>query len=124
MGHLIKLGSGEEGHVTQMSWTRTTIRSIGGNLVIIPNHKLMANSIINYGAVAAISTVNDVQPDLVRIEPSKPVDTLSEREKEVLVLIGNGATNREIRQQAAVYAERAGLIVELDVAKTDSESLR
>jgi DNA-binding CsgD family transcriptional regulator/small-conductance mechanosensitive channel len=150
VGHLIKLGSGEEGHVTQISWTRTTIRSIGGNLVIIPNHKLMANSIINYGAVAAVNTASDVQRDLTRVEPSKPVDTLSEREREVLSLIGNGATNREIaakliisehtvkshlrsilnklnisnRQQAAVYAERAGLIVELDVAKTDSESLQ
>ena len=150
VGHLIKLGSGEGGHVTKISWTRTTIKSIGGNLVIIPNHKLMANSIINYGAVAAISTVNDVQPDLVRIEPSKPVDTLSEREREVLGLIGNGATNREIaqkliisehtvkshlrsilnklnisnRQQAAVYAERAGLIIDPNVAKTDSESLQ
>jgi DNA-binding NarL/FixJ family response regulator len=119
-------------------------------LVIIPNHKLMANSIINYGAVAAVNTASDVQRDLTRVEPSKPVDTLSEREREVLSLIGNGATNREIaakliisehtvkshlrsilnklnisnRQQAAVYAERAGLIVKLDVAKTDSESLQ
>jgi DNA-binding CsgD family transcriptional regulator len=150
VGHLIKLGSGEEGHVTQISWTRTTIRSIGGNLVIIPNHKLMANSIINYGAVTAVNTASDVQRDLARVEPSKPVDTLSEREREVLSLIGNGATNREIaakliisehtvkshlrsilnklnisnRQQAAVYAERAGLIVELDVAKTDTEPLQ
>jgi DNA-binding CsgD family transcriptional regulator/small-conductance mechanosensitive channel len=150
VGHFIKSGSGEEGHVTKISWTRTTIRSIGGNLVIIPNHKLMANSIINYGAVAAVISTNDVRKDLVKVEPSKPIDALSEREREVLSLIGNGATNREIaqkliisehtvkshlrsilnklnisnRQQAAVYAERAGLIVGLDVAKTDSESLQ
>jgi len=146
VGYLIRLGSGEEGHVTQMSWTRTTIRSTGGNLVIIPNHKLMANSIINYGAVAAVSTPNDVQQDLGKFQPSKSVDMLSEREREVLSLIGNGATNREIaekliisehtvkshirsilnklnisnRQQAAVYAERAGLIIEPDVPKTVS----
>ena len=146
VGHLIKLGSGETGHVTQISWTRTTIKTSEGNLVIIPNHKLMANSIINYGAVAAISTANDVQRDLASVEPSRPIDTLSDREREVLSLIGNGATNREIaekliisehtvkshlrsilnklnirnRQQAAVYAEREGLIVGTDVLKTDS----
>jgi DNA-binding CsgD family transcriptional regulator len=150
VGHLIKLGSGEEGHVTKISWTRTTIKSIGGNLVIIPNHKLMANSIINYGAVAAVSTTNDIQQDSVNLEPNKPVDTLTSREREVLSLIGNGATNREIagkliisehtvkshlrsilnklninnRQQAAVYAERAGLIIEPDIPKTDSQSVQ
>jgi DNA-binding CsgD family transcriptional regulator len=146
VGHLIKLGSGEEGHVIQISWTRTTIRTVGGNLVIIPNHKLMANSIVNYGAIIAVSTANDVQQDLVIVEPNKPVDPLTDREREVLSLIGNGATNREIaktliisehtvkshlrsilnklnvhnRQQAAVYAERAGLIIETDLLKTDS----
>jgi DNA-binding CsgD family transcriptional regulator len=150
VGHLIKLGSGEEGHVTKISWTRTTIKSIGGNLVIIPNHKLMANSIINYGAVAAVSTTNDIQQDSVNLEPNKPVDTLTSREREVLSLIGNGATNREIagkliisehtvkshlrsilnklninnRQQAAVYAERAGLIIEPDIPKTGSQSIQ
>ena len=70
---------------------------------------------------------------------------LSEREREVLSLIGNGATNREIaerliisentvkshlrsilnklnirnRQQAAVYAEREGLVSASASVKTD-----
>ncbi len=145
VGHLIKPGSGEAGYVTQISWTRTTIRTIGGNLVIIPNYNLMANSIINYGAVAAVSNTNDVQRDLSTVGQNKPVDMLSAREREVLSLVGNGATNREIaekliisehtvkshlrsilnklnirnRQQAAVYAEREGLIVVIDELKTN-----
>jgi DNA-binding NarL/FixJ family response regulator len=71
---------------------------------------------------------------------------LSNREREVLRLIGQGATNREIaqkliisehtvkshiesilnkldvrnRQQAAVYAERAGLITEAASSKTNT----
>jgi len=110
----------------------------------------MANSIIDYGAVAAVSTTNDIQQDSVNLESNKPVDTLTAREREVLSLIGNGATNREIagkliisehtvkshlrsilnklninnRQQAAVYAERAGLIIEPDIQKTDSQSVQ
>ena len=86
---------------------------------------------------------------MANVKGSRPVDTLTNREREVLILIGNGATNREIaqklsisehtvkshlrsilnklninkRQQAAVYAERAGLIVETDVPKTDSKSI-
>ena len=146
VGHLIKLGSGETGHVIRISWTRTTIERNEGNLVIIPNYKLMSNSIINYGAVAAINTDNDVQRDLADIGPRGLIDILTVREREVLKLIGLGATNREIankliisehtvkshlrsilnklnirnRQQAAVYAEREGLVMGTEALKTHS----
>jgi len=146
VGHLIKLGSGETGHVTQISWTRTIIKTSDGNLMIIPNHKLMANSIINYGAIAAVNTSDHVQSELAAVGPTGHIDTLSDREREVLSLIGQGATNREIaekliisehtvkshlrsilnklnirnRQQAAVYAEREGLIAATDVPRPDS----
>ncbi len=145
VGHLIKLGSGEEGYVTQISWTRTIIRTNEENLVIIPNYKLMANIIVNYNASATEGTIYDVQRDLAAVEPTRPVNTLTNREQEVLSLIGNGSTNREIaqkliisehtvkshlrsilnklnirnRQQAAVYAEREGLIAVTDVLKID-----
>jgi DNA-binding CsgD family transcriptional regulator len=83
---------------------------------------------------------------LAVIEPANDGEALTDREREVLSLIGNGATNREIaeiliisehtvkshlrsilnklhlrnRQQAAVYAEREGLIVKADTLKTNS----
>ena len=135
MGHLIKLGSGESGKVIRISWTRTTLETSEGKLVIIPNHKLMTNSIVSYGVVTAVSTDNAVQRDLAHVGPRGHVDKLTLRELEVLKLIGLGATNREIaikliisehtvkshlrsilnklnihnRQQAAVCAEREGL---------------
>ena len=146
VGHLIKLESGETGHVTRISWTRTTIETGEGNLVIIPNYKLMANSIINYGAVSAVNAEADVQRNLADVEPRGLIDSLTVREREVLKLIGLGATNREIadkliisehtvkshlrsilnklnirnRQQAAVYAEREGLVVGTEAVKTSS----
>ena len=146
VGHLIKLESGQTGHVTRISWTRTTIETGEGNLVIIPNYKLMANSIINYGAVSAVNAEADVQRNLADVEPRGLIDSLTVREREVLKLIGLGATNREIadkliisehtvkshlrsilnklnirnRQQAAVYAEREGLVVGTEPVKTSS----
>ena len=146
VGHLIKLESGETGHVTRISWTRTTIETGEGNLVIIPNYKLMANSIVNYGAVSAVSADADVQRNPAGVEPRGLIDSLTVREREVLKLIGLGATNREIadkliisehtvkshlrsilnklnirnRQQAAVYAEREGLVVGTEPVKTSS----
>ena len=135
VGHLIKLGSGESGKVIRISWTRTTLETSEGKLVIIPNHKLLTNSIVSYGVFTAVSTDNVVQRDLAHVGPRGHVDKLTLRELEVLKLIGLGATNREIaikliisehtvkshlrsilnklnihnRQQAAVYAEREGL---------------
>jgi len=61
VGHLIKLELGQMGHITHISWTRTVIKTSQGDLVIIPNHALMANTIINYGMVAGTGAVDGVQ---------------------------------------------------------------
>lgn len=146
LGQLIKLESGELGHVTHISWTKTMIKTTDGNLVIIPNDKLMSNIIVNYGITTNLPA-DEVQKEEA-LNTTKLIDTLSDREREVLKLIGSGATNREIaqkliisehtvkshlrsilnklnirnRQQAAVYAEREGLISESDKANTNASS--
>ena len=48
-GDLIRLESGEEGHVQEITWRNTEIRTLGGETIIIPNSKLMQTTIINYG---------------------------------------------------------------------------
>jgi DNA-binding CsgD family transcriptional regulator len=143
VGDLIKLESGESGCVKQITVIQTIIQTEEKNLVIIPNHKLITNIIINRRPV--IDNGNDAEvitpPDNLKI--TKPDSILSSRELEVLSLIGNGATNREIaakliisehtvkshlrsilsklnirnRQQAAVYAEREGLISYADAVE-------
>lgn len=47
-GDYIRLNSGEEGWVTDITWRNTTIREMSNNLVIIPNSKLANAIIINY----------------------------------------------------------------------------
>jgi DNA-binding CsgD family transcriptional regulator len=143
VGQLVKLESGESGSVTQISWTRTTIRTNENNLVIIPNFKLMTTIIkVNSGQTVMAS---ENAPGAAIVNFKSTLDILSNREREVLSLIGQGATNREIaqkliisehtvkshiqsilnkldvhnRQQAAVFAERAGLITEAAASKTN-----
>jgi small-conductance mechanosensitive channel len=48
MGDYVKLGSGEEGVITQMGWRSTRIRTIGNNVVIIPNAKLATQVLTNF----------------------------------------------------------------------------
>jgi small-conductance mechanosensitive channel len=44
----IKLESGEEGYVTDISWRSTAIRALPNNLIIIPNGKLAQSIVTNY----------------------------------------------------------------------------
>ena len=44
----IKLNTGEEGYVTDITWRSTMIRTLANNLIIIPNSKLAQAVVTNY----------------------------------------------------------------------------
>jgi len=48
LGDYVKLDSGQEGYVVDVSWRTTSIRMLANNLVIVPNSKLAQAIIINY----------------------------------------------------------------------------
>jgi len=48
IGDYIRLSSGEEGYVTDITWRSTTIRPLANNLVIIPNNKLGQAIVTNF----------------------------------------------------------------------------
>jgi small-conductance mechanosensitive channel len=48
VGDYVKLDSGEEGYVADITWRSTTIRALANNLIIIPNAKLAQANITNY----------------------------------------------------------------------------
>jgi small-conductance mechanosensitive channel len=47
-GDYIKLQSGEEGFVADITWRNVTIRALANNLIIIPNSKLAATIVTNF----------------------------------------------------------------------------
>lgn len=47
-GDYIRLDSGEEGHVVDITWRNTTIRELSNNLIIVPNSKLSQSVVKNY----------------------------------------------------------------------------
>lgn len=49
-GNYIRLESGEEGYINDISWRNTTIRTLPNNLVIVPNSKMASVIITNYNA--------------------------------------------------------------------------
>jgi small-conductance mechanosensitive channel len=48
VGDYLKLANGDEGHVSDISWRTTKIRTLAGNLVLIPNAKLTEMIVTNY----------------------------------------------------------------------------
>jgi small-conductance mechanosensitive channel len=47
-GHYLKLSSGEEGYVNDITWRYTTIRALQNNTIIVPNSKLATAIVTNY----------------------------------------------------------------------------
>jgi small-conductance mechanosensitive channel len=72
MGDYIKLDSGEEGYIIDISWRSTSVRSLQNNIVIIPNAKLAKSTITNYdlpeqamSVSIAVSVSYDSDPQVV-----------------------------------------------------------
>lgn len=49
IGDFIRLESGDEGYVSDISWSTTTVKALDGNMILIPNSRLIQTTIINYG---------------------------------------------------------------------------
>lgn len=47
-GDYVKLDSGEEGYVTDITWRNATIKELPGNIIVIPNSKLAEAIVKNY----------------------------------------------------------------------------
>lgn len=72
LGDYIKLNTGEEGYVTDISWRSTTLRVLANNLIVVPNAKLAQANVTNYylpekrmGASVQVSVSYDSDIDLV-----------------------------------------------------------
>jgi len=48
LGDYVKLDSGEEGYVTDITWRSTTLRALPNNLIVVPNAKLAQAIVTNY----------------------------------------------------------------------------
>ena len=48
LGDFVKLASGESGHIVDMNWRNTTIKTITDNMIVVPNKNIASSVIINY----------------------------------------------------------------------------
>lgn len=72
-GHYVRLDSGHEGYVRDISWRSTVIQALQNNLIIVPNSKLSAAIITNFSLPVTELAVNvpvkvGYQSDLLHVE--------------------------------------------------------
>ncbi len=48
VGDFIRLESGQEGVVTDIGWRTTRIRTLGDNMVVVPNTRITSGTLLNY----------------------------------------------------------------------------
>jgi len=56
-GDFIRIESGEEGYIEDITWRNTTIRALSKYLIIIPNSKLSSSIVLNYSQTGKELTV-------------------------------------------------------------------
>jgi small-conductance mechanosensitive channel len=129
VGDFIKLETGQEGYVEDISWRTTRIRMLPNNMVIVPNSKLSQSVVTNYNLperrmaiLVPVSVSYDSNPDAVEqalLEVAKKTAAevpglLSEPEPSVRFVPGFGAYSldftlichiREITDQQTVLHE-------------------
>ena len=73
LGDYIRLSTGEEGRVTDITWRFTTIQSTAGNDIIVPNQKIASAILTNYNRPVAEVSISigvgvSYDSDLDRVE--------------------------------------------------------
>lgn len=72
VGDFIRLESGQEGVVTDIGWRTTRVRTLNGNIVVVPNVKITSGTLFNYSLPDPAAVVDlpivvglDADPDQV-----------------------------------------------------------
>lgn len=47
-GDFVRLDSGQDGYIVDINWRNTTVRQLGGNLVVIPNSRFASSIVVNF----------------------------------------------------------------------------
>jgi len=57
IGDFVRLSTGEEGHVVDMNWRNTTLKTAAENMIVIPNQKFASTTITNFAQPFAECTI-------------------------------------------------------------------
>jgi small-conductance mechanosensitive channel len=87
IGDYVKLNTGEEGYVADITWRSTTFRALANNLIIVPNAKLAQAIVTNYSLPqkqmgTSVTVAVSYNADLDKVEHVL-LDTAKQASKEI-----------------------------------------
>jgi len=92
-GDYIKLESGEEGYVRDITWRNTAIEVLAGNLVIVPNSKLASAIVTNFDLPASDSAVLVEVGVAYKTDLRKCEEVIVEVAKGIMARVPGGVTD-------------------------------
>ncbi len=57
IGDFVRLSTGDAGHIVDMNWRNTTIKTTTENMIIVPNQEIASSVIINYAQPFAACSI-------------------------------------------------------------------
>ena len=139
LGDYVKLDSGEEGYITDITWRSTSVRSLQNNTIIIPNAKLAKATITNYnlpeqslnvsiGVSVSYSCDVDVVEKILMDEIQKAVGQvpglLAKPEPSVRLAPGFGASSLDLTINCSVQKFVDQFLVQHEMRKRVFRRLR
>jgi small-conductance mechanosensitive channel len=100
LGDYVKLNTGEEGYISDITWRSTAIRTLSNNLIIVPNAKLGQANVTNYHLPEKRMSAN--------VQVSLGFDVDEERVERALLEVGRQAAG-EVQGMAAEPAPSVAL---------------
>ena len=93
VGHYVKLDTGQEGFVADVGWSATRLKDLSGNLITVPNAKLVQAVITNFSEpreelAVAVPVLVSYASDLAGVE-SATLETAREVQKTVAGAVGD-----------------------------------
>lgn len=107
VGDYIRLESGQEGFVIDISWRTTTMRTVSSNITIVPNAKLAQSIVTNFHLPDAITQVNIAVGVSYRSDPEQVERVLLEEVKQAAAEVPNLLLNPEPIVRLANFGESA-----------------
>ena len=125
-GDYIRLSTGEEGKVADISWRNTTIRSLQQFDVVVPNSKLAQSIVSNFGKTEAIYNLQIPFSVVYGTDLSRAEEIIKEVGKETLNAVNGGAKDYEpvVRYQNFADMGIQGQVTLRVMAYTDQYAVR
>lgn len=95
VGDFVKIESGQEGYVDDITWRTTRVRMLSNSTVVVPNRKMAQSVVVNYSLPNEVLTTTVVLRVDASADPEKAEQIIREEARKVLRDLPDAVTDQE-----------------------------